>query len=422
MNSAESKPRARVAEAAPHSGSYFPALDSIRAIGAIAVVATHTSFSSGAYVRHGFWGPFLAHLDIGVAIFFVLSGFLLSRQWLIRRFKDRPLPESRDYFWKRFLRIYPVYLVGIVPALLWVQQEPEFGPIRWITNLLMLDLYLYPRMPHGMTQMWSLATEVAFYILLPILIWVMVGRTKSTRDGSATTGGSAVNGLRMGCVIASLFVINIGWFLVIPHLNVGPGTPALPQWLPGSIDWFAVGILFAWAELHIRVTKSQLPRPVQWLQALGSTPWSCYAMAVALLLIASTPLTGPIYFDLPTSGEQITKNLLYALIGGLIVLPGVFAPTHGTFHSIMTGRIPRHLGLISYGIFCIHLPILSFVYWATPLTMFAGRGWLVFALTLGLSVIAAELIHRLVEVPSYRLRGLVAKKAGADRDSDSVSL
>jgi peptidoglycan/LPS O-acetylase OafA/YrhL len=45
-----------------------------------------------------------------------------------------------------------------------------------------------------MTQMWSLATEVAFYILLPILIWVMVGRTKSTRAGPATTGGSAVNG------------------------------------------------------------------------------------------------------------------------------------------------------------------------------------------------------------------------------------
>ncbi|HMY08013.1 MAG TPA: acyltransferase [Marmoricola sp.] len=422
MKSVVPRPKTKASEAAPHTGSYFPALDSIRAFGAIAVVATHTSFMSGAYVRHSFWGPVLAHLDIGVAIFFVLSGFLLSRQWLARRATSRPLPETRDYFWKRFLRIYPVYLIGILPALLWVQQDTGFGLVRWITNLLMIDLYLSPRLPHGMTQMWSLTTEVAFYIILPTLIWLMIGRVKSRRNPDAEREAPAIPARRMGCVIASLFVINIGWFLLIPHLNVGPGTPALPQWLPGSIDWFAVGILLAWADLHMNVSEVTLARPVAWLRALGSTPWSCYAMAGALLLIASTPLAGPIYFDLPTPAEQITKNLLYALIGGLIVLPGVFTPATGSYRSIMTARIPRHLGLISYGIFCIHLPILSLLFWATPIQMFTGHGWLIFAMTLGLSLIAAELIHRFVEIPSYRLRGLLAKRSGSASESSTISL
>ncbi|HMU35253.1 MAG TPA: hypothetical protein PKA04_00345, partial [Marmoricola sp.] len=174
--------------------------------------------------------------------------------------------------------------------------------------------------------------------------------------------------------------------------------------------------------LHMNVSEVTLARPVAWLRALGSTPWSCYAMAGALLLIASTPLAGPIYFDLPTPAEQITKNLLYALIGGLIVLPGVFTPATGSYRSIMTARIPRHLGLISYGIFCIHLPILSLLFWATPIQMFTGHGWLIFAMTLGLSLIAAELIHRFVEIPSYRLRGLLAKRSGSASESSTISL
>ena len=47
----------------------------------------------------------------------------------------------------------------------------------------------------------------------------------------------------------------------------------------------------------------------------------------------------------------------------------------------MTARGPRHLGLISYGIFCIHVPILSLVYWATPYRMFTGHGWQIFLIT-----------------------------------------
>ena len=52
-------------------------LDTLRAVGALAVLTTHTAFQAGDYTRNGVWGTLLARLDVGVAIFFVLSGFLL---------------------------------------------------------------------------------------------------------------------------------------------------------------------------------------------------------------------------------------------------------------------------------------------------------------------------------------------------------
>ena len=55
----------------------------------------------------------LARLDVGVAIFFVLSGFLLSHHFLGRAHHGTGRVPGR-YFWKRFLRIYPAYLVGVV--------------------------------------------------------------------------------------------------------------------------------------------------------------------------------------------------------------------------------------------------------------------------------------------------------------------
>lgn len=140
-------------------------------------------------------------------------------------------------------------------------------------------------------------------------------------------------------------------------------------------------------------------------------------MAGALLLFTSTPIAGPIVFELPTAGEQIVKNVVYALIGALIVLPAVFLQTSGVYRQIMTARGPRHLGLISYGIFCIHLPLLSLVYWATPYKMFTGHGWEIFFITLLLSFIAAELIHRLVELPSNRLRNVFRPRSQYEQES-----
>ncbi len=73
----------------------FPVLDALRAVGALAVLTTHVGFYAGQYEGHGTWGSFLARLDVGVALFFVLSGFLLSRPYLVSARTGRPRPRRR---------------------------------------------------------------------------------------------------------------------------------------------------------------------------------------------------------------------------------------------------------------------------------------------------------------------------------------
>ena len=63
------------------TSSRVPALTGVRAVAALLVVSTHAAFATG-YLTHGYVGAMYARLEIGVAIFFVLSGFLLFRPWV----------------------------------------------------------------------------------------------------------------------------------------------------------------------------------------------------------------------------------------------------------------------------------------------------------------------------------------------------
>ena len=99
------------------TGPTFPVLDTLRAVGALAVLTTHATFQSGDYVRHGALGTLFSRLDVGVAIFFVLSGFLLSRPFLARAANGDAHPSVRHYYRKRLLRIYPLYVFTVILAL-----------------------------------------------------------------------------------------------------------------------------------------------------------------------------------------------------------------------------------------------------------------------------------------------------------------
>src|SRR4029453_8592072 len=86
--------------------SAFPALDGIRAMAVLMVVLTHCAYWTGRYERGPAQG-LLARMDFGVALFFVLSGFLLSRAWLNNAALGRTGPSLRVYFWRAAGRILP---------------------------------------------------------------------------------------------------------------------------------------------------------------------------------------------------------------------------------------------------------------------------------------------------------------------------
>ena len=179
----------------------LPGLDTIRALGALLVLATHSAFWSGSY-SFTFTGTLLARLDVGVPLFFVLSGFLLSRPYLrAARREERP-PRLRPYLWKRAVRVLPVYWVVAVVAMALVSGNSDAGLVGWLRALTLTDIYFRDRLPDGLTQTWSLATEVSFYVLLPL---IMLGWNRATRGARPDRGVLAVVALSIVVTVVWVF-------------------------------------------------------------------------------------------------------------------------------------------------------------------------------------------------------------------------
>lgn len=366
----------------------FPVLDSLRAIGALAVLTTHTAFQSGDYLRHGVFGTVLARLDVGVAIFFVLSGFLLSRPYVVRGALAMKPPRTGRYYLNRLLRIYPVYAVTVIIALLFIPDNEQPGLGQWVTSLLLLDSYTEPQLPHGLTHMWSIAAEVGFYVLLPGLMALAVGRA----------------GLRTGRilgVLASMTLLSVVWHLYLDEVVDSSVTASSGIWLPAYLTWFAVGIGLAVA--HVRLQAGSTHPILTALPRIGRMPGVCWTAVLGLMLIVATPIAGPTLFQVGTAGESLAKHLVYAAIGGLLVITGVWT-SPGRYARWMSARLSRHLGHISYSVFCIHLSVITLVMWLTGYPLFQGHGLQIWLLTLAITLLASEVLYRLLELPFLRLK------------------
>lgn len=392
----------------PATAGQYVVLDTLRAVGALCVLTTHTTFQSGDYVTHGFWGTMLARLDVGVAIFFVLSGFLLSRPFLARGLPGGRRPTTGHYLWKRFLRIMPVYVLTVVVALTLIQRNSDLGLADWLTTLLMLNTFVDPTLPYGLTHMWSLAVEVSFYLVLPLLMLVAVG--------------SRLRAWRVVAVLAVLSVFSVWW-----HLDgadrVSEHTDAAPLvWLPAYLIWFSLGIGLALTTLLLeeaRRTGRSPGRVVGWIAAAGRQPGVCWVAAFGVFLVAATPLAGPSLLAPLTPAESLTKNLLYAAIGVLLVTSGVFAAEKQRYTRVFGHVWLRRMGWISYSLFCLHMCVLQFVMWVTDYPLFGGHGLQIWAFTLVLSLIVSDLTYRLVERPALRLKTVRFGRRGRRRGSSA---
>lgn len=357
----------------------------MRFIGAFAIVLTHVTFQTGLHGPN-VTGTLLSRLDVGVAIFFVLSGFLLSRPYFSSMAHQTALPKPAFYLWKRALRILPVYLLTVIAALALLPDNRGSSQPEWTQNLTLTVLYGSETLPEGLTQMWSLATEVAFYLVLPAL---MVITAKVICRGR----------WRPSAILVALLIFGT---LSILWLSIVELHTYRALWLPAFASWFAGGMAIAVASVDLDLGSRR--RSTVFIGKLGSAPGSVLVLAAALLFIASTPIAGPIFGDIPTHGEAVTKNLLYAAIGVLAILPGVFAnPTH-SFVRAMSRPTLRYLGRISYGIFCVHLLVLHYVLAWRDIEVFSGHFIEVLALTLVGTVTLSAAIYRFVETPVNRLK------------------
>jgi peptidoglycan/LPS O-acetylase OafA/YrhL len=370
----------------------FPGLDTLRAIAAIAVVATHTSFWAGVY-GNGTLGTATQRLEVGVAVFFVLSGFLLSYPFMTQLRTGRPHDSTRRYLWKRSLRILPVYWVAVVAALLLVPANHALGASRWIDNLLLIDLYRNPTLPHALTQMWSLSTEVAFYLVLPLLMWLLTRYVARGRWAPA----------RLLVTLGVLALLSLVWTAAaasgLRHIE------GAHRALPSYFIWFAIGMALAVLDVdrRHRPTPSR-HRLVETVMVLASSAGTCWLLALAVFTIASTPLAGTPQLVAISADESVVRTSLYAVVALLVVLPSVLGDTRSAYARTLAHPFLRHLGHISYSLFCCHVLVLELEARWLGFELFQTNPFVLFAVTLSISLVAAELLYRFVEKPFLRLK------------------
>ena len=382
----------------------------MRAIAVLSVLVSHAA-AAGGLGDDSPGGRFEGHLNVGVAIFFVISGFLLFRPFIAGRTGGPSAPATATYAKRRVLRIYPAYwlaltLLVVVPGVTgvyggeWAQQ---YALVQWLplgdgsgcTGL---------GTGCGLAQTWSLVVEVTFYAVLPLYVFA-TSRLAAGRSASRW----------MWAQFALLAVLAAG-SLLLPVVNPqeGPRT-----WVDGSFlgywVWFGLGMAIAVAS--VAFAKRELPAPLRLVASHPEVPWLA---ALAAYVVLS--LTTPSGFGVTELQGRIT-HLAFGVIGALILLPAVFGDAQGGVpRRFLANRAVAWLGLISYGIFLWH-----FV--ATLKLGAAGKGWGfggVLAGTLAFSIAAAALSYYFVERPilRYKYRPLLRARRsdqGAGKHDGAVS-
>ncbi len=353
-----------------------PALDGVRGLAALMVVLTHVGFQTGE-VERGAHGAVLARFDFGVALFFVLSGFLLYRPWVAAAAVNRPGPGVRSYLRRRAVRILPAYWLVLVVVMLWPARS-TLTVSGAASNIALAQVYTGRLLP-DFTQTWSLCTEVAFYLVLPLV------------------AGTLARHRRRRATWAVLLTVAVGAW-VWTGLAAGGVLPTrAAAWLPGHADWFVAGLLLA--TLADDAHRRPEGRAGRLWRDFSRAPGALLAVAAGVAVLATTPLAGPRTLAVTTSGAAVAKEVLYAVVATLVVLAALVAGSR-TPTARLLGSLPaRWCGRVSYSVFLWHLLVLDAVRSILDVPLFGGHALTVGLATVGGSLAIAGLSWHLFELP-----------------------
>ncbi len=370
---------------------FIPALEGMRALAALGVVTTHVAFQTRS-VDGSVMGAIWGRLDLAVALFFALSGFLLWRPHAAAARGGPPAPGVRRYLRHRAVRILPAYVVVVLVVLALVPAARGASALTWLANLTLLQVYVPYALVSGLTQMWSLAVEVSFYVALPLLAWFLV-RLRGPRAR-----------LRVP-VMLMVAVISLGWAFVAHHLPLTDGVSGT-LWLPGYLPWFLTGTVLA--EVAASDSGGRLRR-------LSTRRVPMAVLAVVVYAVACTPVAGPSGLGTVTAAEFAVKTALGAVLGWALLAPLVLAPGR---HRFLASEAMQTLGRWSYAIFIWHLAVLAVVFPLVGFALFGGTMWSVWLVTVIVTIGVSAASYGLVEDPARRAvreRERRSQERGAER-------
>ena len=239
----------------PPGNPRFPLIDSLRAIAALSVLISHAFYLTGES-QHAWFGAFTARLDCGVAIFFVISGFLLYRPFVSARLNGGRAPTVRDYARRRVLRIVPAYWLALTVLAIYPGLPQMWSSHSW-AYYTFVQIY-HPYWPlGGIVPAWSLSVEVSFYVLLP-LVALFLAHSVFAPDRRS----------KIQSEVAFLACLAVAGLL----FRAFDPSSYLQQSLLGMIAWFIPGMLLAVASAALEGRKRK-PAAVRLVEDSPLVPW-----------------------------------------------------------------------------------------------------------------------------------------------------
>jgi peptidoglycan/LPS O-acetylase OafA/YrhL len=342
---------------------HVPALDGLRGLAVAAVVAFHVGLLRGGW--------------LGVDLFFVLSGYLISRLLFVE-YTTTGRIDLKQFWSRRGRRLLPALLCVILTVAIAERVRGRLiGPAggRWDVVGALTYTSNWVRLRSGagywsqfgppslLEHFWSLAIEEQFYLVWPLL---MLGIVRLRRGVSTL------------CLLASTLVAS-GWSLLLFHRTFEASRVYM------GTDTRAVALL---AGATIASLAEWRPR---WLRAFRALA----PVGLVGLLVAMTRMKG-------TRLVTYQGGLLACTLAGTVLIAGV-ATGRTPFARHLSIRPLRWLGSRSYGIYLWHWPILV----GFGVAGHANKPPLRIVLGVIVSLVVAELSYRVVEMP-IRRRGLAA--------------
>ncbi|MEA2444116.1 MAG: hypothetical protein QOJ12_1408 [Thermoleophilales bacterium] len=325
----------------------FPLMDSMRAIAFLAVLVTHGAFFAGMLNDESTLRPYVARLDVGVRIFFLISAFLLYRPFVKARLRGEPPPYAGAYAWRRFLRVAPPYWLALTLIVVWLGSPGFWDKAPWyygFAHIYRHDTVLFLTLP----QAWSLCIEVAFYLFLPL--WAAALRRVPAGDARGRLRVELI-----GCAL--LATVSLAYKLFVLHKGAATD-PNLYTWhfaLPEFLDFFAIGMAVAALSVWFQGREHES----RVLRVLDARPGLSWLVAAVALVVAANwiGLTGSLIQPVSDT-SYLERHYLYATIALAMLLPAVFGdPRRGLVRRLLANRALLWVGLVSYGAFLYHFAV-----------------------------------------------------------------
>lgn len=363
--------------------SRIPALDGLRGLAVLSVIADQVGAASGRTFDDDVVAALLRRLDVGIAILFVVSGFLLYQPFAENAGEDGGRPGVARFWWQRVLRMLPPLWLTIGITFVVTKRSEAVGD--WLRHMTLVQPFDFFYVNTALAHLWPISVLAGFVFVVPLF-----GQLASWRAGGigASSGRHLVI---VALMFGSAFAFNVVQHVLVVH------RPVL-QWVPAYLDWFGAGILLA--VIGRAQSSGTTSRSARVLMTWAGASGTCWSAAAMLWLLSATKLGPSGEFATVSFWQWTVQHLLFGLAAFFVVLP--FALDRSERPRTLGRRVPRFLGTISYGMFLWQLPVLLVVQDRFGFRPFGGHFASQLILTTSGAVLCGSASWFLVERPLLR--------------------